>query len=58
MRPGFAGIDNPLYYNPKTAMLFGDAKDSVQKLVAATKNAAKPRDSKRKEDGRLAATKA
>jgi len=34
MAPGFAGIDNPLYENPKTMMLFGDAKDSVQKLAA------------------------
>ena len=34
MNPGFAGIDNPLYENPKTMMLFGDAKDSVQKLVS------------------------
>jgi H+-translocating NAD(P) transhydrogenase subunit beta len=34
MNPGFAGIDNPLYENPKTMMLFGDAKDSVQKLAA------------------------
>ena len=33
MNPGFAGIDNPLYENPKTMMLFGDAKDSVQKLA-------------------------
>jgi H+-translocating NAD(P) transhydrogenase subunit beta len=38
MNPGFAGIDNPLYVDPKTAMLFGDAKDSVAKLVDAVKN--------------------
>ena len=35
MRPGFAGIDNELLYDPKTIMLFGDAKDSLQKLVTA-----------------------
>ncbi len=35
MSPGFAGIDNPLYLDPKTVMLFGDAKDSVVKLVDA-----------------------
>jgi NAD(P) transhydrogenase subunit beta len=39
MRPGFAGIDNELLYDPKTTMLFGDAKDSLTKLVAAVKNA-------------------
>ena len=35
MRPGFAGIDNDLLYDPKTTMLFGDAKETLQKLVAA-----------------------
>ncbi len=39
MRPGFAGIDNELLYDGKTTMLFGDAKDSLQKLVAAVKAA-------------------
>ena len=38
MRPGFAGIDNALFYEPRTRMLFGDAKDSMKKLVAETKN--------------------
>ena len=37
MNPGFAGIDNELYLDPKTAMLFGDAKESVLKLIAAVK---------------------
>ena len=37
MRPGFAGIDNPLFLNPKTVMLFGDAKESVTKLIADVK---------------------
>jgi NAD(P) transhydrogenase subunit beta len=37
MRPGFAGIDNELLYDAKTVMLFGDAKDSLTKLVAAVK---------------------
>jgi len=39
MNPGFAGIDNELYLDPKTTMLFGDAKDSVLKLITAVKNA-------------------
>jgi NAD(P) transhydrogenase subunit beta len=39
MRPGFAGIDNDLLYDPKTIMLFGDAKESLTKLVAAVKAA-------------------
>ncbi len=37
MATGFAGIDNPLFVDPKTGMLFGDAKESVLKLVAAIK---------------------
>ena len=39
MRPGFAGIDNELMYDPKTMMFFGDAKDSLTKLVSAVKAA-------------------
>jgi NAD(P) transhydrogenase subunit beta len=39
MRPGFAGIDNELLFDDKTTMLFGDAKDSLTKLVAAVKAA-------------------
>jgi len=37
MRPGFAGIENELLYNPKTVLLFGDAKDSLTKMVAVVK---------------------
>ncbi len=39
MRPGFAGIDNELMYGPNTLMFFGDAKDSLTKLVSAVKAA-------------------
>jgi proton-translocating NAD(P)+ transhydrogenase subunit beta len=38
MRPGFAGVDNPLYTLPNTQMLFGDARESVVKLVQAIKS--------------------
>jgi NAD(P) transhydrogenase subunit beta len=37
MRPGFAGVDNELYYNPKTSMLFGDAKSSVSEITEELK---------------------
>lgn len=37
MRPGFAGIENELLYDPKTTLLFGDAKDSLTKVVGALK---------------------
>jgi H+-translocating NAD(P) transhydrogenase subunit beta len=36
---GFAGIENMLFYDPKTSMLFGDAKESLTKLVGAVKEA-------------------
>jgi proton-translocating NAD(P)+ transhydrogenase subunit beta len=38
MSPGFAGIDNELYLDPKTTMLFGDAKESVLKLISSVKS--------------------
>jgi NAD(P) transhydrogenase subunit beta len=38
MRPGFAGIENELLYEPQTTLLFGDAKDSLSKVLAAVKN--------------------
>ncbi len=38
MKAGYAGIDNELFYNPKTYMLFGDAKDTLTKLVSEVKS--------------------
>src|SRR5207244_2618889 len=38
MRPGFAGVDNELYYNEKCMMLFGDAKESLTKLIGEMKS--------------------
>ena len=37
MNAGYAGIENELFYNPKTSMLFGDAKSVLTKLVAELK---------------------
>jgi NAD(P) transhydrogenase subunit beta len=37
MRPGFAGIENELLHDPKTSLLFGDARESLGKLLAAVK---------------------
>jgi H+-translocating NAD(P) transhydrogenase subunit beta len=38
MRPGFAGVDNDLYYNEKCMMLFGDAKESLTKVIGEMKS--------------------
>jgi NAD(P) transhydrogenase subunit beta len=38
MNPGFAGIENELFYSPRTQMLFGDAKASLTKLVQEVKS--------------------
>jgi len=38
MRPGFAGIENELLFDPKTTLLFGDAKASLTKVVSALKS--------------------
>ncbi|KFF59523.1 NAD(P) transhydrogenase subunit beta [Cryobacterium sp. MLB-32] len=38
MRPGFAGIENDLLYEDQTTLLFGDAKDSLTKVLTAVKN--------------------
>jgi NAD(P) transhydrogenase subunit beta len=40
MKPGYAGIENDLFFQPKTSMLFGDAKDALTKLVAEIKSMA------------------
>ena len=37
MRPGFAGIENELLFDQRTTLLFGDAKDSLTKVVAGLK---------------------
>jgi len=37
LSPGFAGIDNPLFYEPNTVMLFADAKQALENLMAAVK---------------------
>jgi NAD(P) transhydrogenase subunit beta len=39
MKPGFAGIENELFHDPKTTMLFGDAKESITKLIESVKAA-------------------
>ncbi|MBA3232632.1 MAG: NAD(P)(+) transhydrogenase (Re/Si-specific) subunit beta [Propionibacteriales bacterium] len=38
MRPGFAGIENELLFDPKTTLLFGDAKDTLSKLLSSVKS--------------------
>jgi NAD(P) transhydrogenase subunit beta len=38
MRPGFAGIENELLFDPKTTLLFGDAKDSLGKVLSSVKS--------------------
>jgi len=38
MKPGYAGIENELFFKPKTSMLFGDAKKALQDLLAEIKN--------------------
>ena len=40
MKPGFAGIDNDLYLDPKTGMLFGDAKEAVGRVISELKKTA------------------
>jgi NAD(P) transhydrogenase subunit beta len=37
MAVGYSGVENELFYHPRTKMLFGDAKKSIEKLVAEVK---------------------
>ncbi len=39
MAAGFAGIENELFHDPKTSMLFGDAKESITRLITSVKDA-------------------
>jgi NAD(P) transhydrogenase subunit beta len=39
LRPGFSGVDNPLFYETKTLMVFGDAKDVLTEILGALKQA-------------------
>jgi NAD(P) transhydrogenase subunit beta len=39
MKPGFAGVENPLFFKPNARMLFGDAKATVSQLVSEFKGA-------------------
>jgi NAD(P) transhydrogenase subunit beta len=38
MKPGYAGIENQLFFQPKTSMLFGDAKKALQDLLAEVRS--------------------
>jgi NAD(P) transhydrogenase subunit beta len=38
LSPGFAGIDNPLFYDEKTMMFFSDAKEALEQTVGALRN--------------------
>jgi NAD(P) transhydrogenase subunit beta len=38
MKPGYAGIENDLFFRPKSSMLFGDAKKVLQDLIGEVKN--------------------
>jgi H+-translocating NAD(P) transhydrogenase subunit beta len=38
LSPGFAGIDNPLFYNENTLMFFADAKEGIGDIISAVKD--------------------